>query len=552
MIVKNPILFFLLHTSIAQSLFQILKKLLLLFFISLCMNGQSQPSFSPIEWEHKFPGSNGKVIKMDFDGNLLVVGRAAYGSIIAKIDTSGNIIWQDICNDQFYLLHDMDIDSIGNVYFTGYIYDTTLSITGNPFLIKYNSLGIRQWVKVIESGKAFKIKVFNENHIYITGIRDSTYINPPVLWRAFTACFDSSGNRSWYFLDSSNYETNSYIIELDKSGNSYIAGYTACCLPGYDFFVTKLDINGTMIWSNNYSNPNINYTTPRFSTIDDSANLYISGIAIVAGGVPYDCLVAKVDSTGNLEWWNFYSQNFGTNKKEYTSDLLCDKNGNLYVAGYIQDFTFSPMRQDGFIAKFTSSGQLSWTYIYNKSNNASADFLGCISLINDSIVIGAGSGIYSATGGGLVVLALNTSGQFLTKLETDGVFTAIDVVKNNSSLYFNGTRIDNSLAGTAYDSMMVFKVNYFANTLLIHEFSKEQILSVYPNPFSQKIKITVSAKSPIKSIKLFNYTGKLAHTDIVNDSSMQLNCAFLPSGLYLLEVTDSEGNVNRKKLLKSD
>lgn len=529
-----------------------MKKIFLLFLLSLTFYSFSQPAFSPLVWQHKFPDSRGMVIKKDFDGNLLAAGRSLWGgTIITKHDSSGNLLWEEISNDQYYLLHDMDIDSDGSVYFTGYIYDTTLSITGNPFLIKYNSLGVRQWVRVIESGKAYKIKVFNNKHIYIAGIRDSTFIIPGAI-RAFAACFDSSGNRSWYHLDSSNYETNGSILEIDKFGNAYMGGPATCCLPGYDFFVTKLDSNGIKKWSFNYPDPNINYFEPDVSTIDDSANIYISGGAVVSGGVPYDCLIAKLDSSGNLKWWNYYSRNFGTNEWEFTTDLLGDKYGNLYVTGFIEDFTFLPMRQDGFIAKFTSTGQLSWAYIYNGSNNASADFLGCISSINDSIIIGAGSGIYSATGGGLVILALDTSGQLLTKLETNGVFSAIDVVKSTSSFYFTGTRIDNSSIGTAYDSMMVFRVDYFENTLSMHEFLTRQELKVYPNPFSQKIKIEVSHQSHIKSVKLFNSIGRLVHSDIVNDSSLQLNCAFLPSGLYLLEVTDSEGNVKRKKLLKTD
>ena len=142
-----------------------MKKIFLFFLLSLTFYSFSQPAISPIQWEHQFSNSRGRVIKKDFEGNLLVVGRAAFGTIIAKFDTSGNLLWQEISNDQYYLLHDMDIDSDGSVYFTGYIFDTTLTITGNPFLIKYNSFGVRQWVRVIESGKAFKIKVFNNKHI---------------------------------------------------------------------------------------------------------------------------------------------------------------------------------------------------------------------------------------------------------------------------------------------------------------------------------------------------------------------------------------------------
>lgn len=527
-----------------------MKNICLLFLLSLTFNSFAQPVISPIQWEHQFFNSRGRVIKRDFEGNLLAAGRAAFGTIIAKFDTSGNLLWQEISNDHYYLLHDMDIDSDGSVYFTGYIFDTTLTITGNPFLIKYNSLGVRQWVRVIESGKAFKIKVFNNKHIYIAGIRDSTNIFPGAV-RAFVACFDSSGNRSWYHLDSSNYETNGYILEIDKSGNAYMGGFSGCCLPGYDFFVTKLDSNGAKIWSNNYPDTNIYYTVPQYSTIDDSANIYISGIATIAGGVPYDCLVAKVDSSGNLKWWSSYARNLGNNEWEKPQNLISDKHGNLYAIGYIEDYTFSPIRQDAFILKYTSTGQLRWDYIYNNNNTNSSDYLSSFIVVNDSVLVAAGSGIYSNTGGGLVVVALDTSGQLLTKLETNDFFAALDVVRSNSSFYFTGVRIDSGTFG-AFDSMTVFRVDYLSNTLSINAFFSSQKLSVYPNPFSQKLNITISDKNQIRSIKLYNSTGSLVYSDIVNDSSLQLNCAFLPSGLYLLEVMGSEGIVDRKKLMKTN
>jgi len=531
--------------------YQRMKKACLLLLLLITFYSFSQPAFSPLVWQHKIPDSRGMVIKKDFEGNLLAAGRSLWGgTIITKHDTSGNLLWQEISNDQYYLLHDMDIDSDGSVYFTGYVYDTTLSTTGNPFLIKYNSFGVRQWVRVIESGKAFKIKVSNNKHIYIAGIRDSiSFIGGGI--RAFTACFDSSGNRSWYHLDSSNYETNGSILEIDKSGNAYMGGYSACCLPGYDFFVTKLDSNGVKIWSNNYPDPNINFTAPQFSTIDDSANIYISGIATIAGGVPYDCLVAKVDSSGNLKWWNYYTQNFGTNEKEYTSDLIFDKHGNLYLTGGIEDFTFLPMRQYGFTVKFNKNGVQDWVYIYNGNlNNASG--LHSIISYDDTTLIVAGTCYFSATDIRFALMVLDTMGNLKTKSETSGINYTTDVVKSNSSFYFTGTLYDTSSAGTAYDSMLVFRVNYIANTLYIPELLTGKILNVYPNPFNQKLNIIISDKSQIKRIKLYNCTGRLVYSDIANNSSLQLNCAFLQSGLYILEVMDAGGNVYYKKLMKTD
>ena len=201
--------------------------------------------------------------------------------------------------------------------------------------------------------------------------------------------------------------------------------------------------------------------------------------------------------------------------------------------------------------KYNNKGQKCWSYTYNGTANT-YDLLYCLDFINDSTLIAAGSGTYSATSGGFLALAFDSAGNLKTKLEVSSFIHPHDVTISNSSLYFTGTRWDTSGAGTAYDSMKVFRVDYFANTLSIDEFLIRQKLSVFPNPFSQKLNITISDKNPIKRIKLFNSIGRLVYSDIVNDSSLQINCAFLLSGLYLIEVTDSVGNVNRKKLLKTD
>jgi len=73
-------------------------------------------------------------------------------------------------------------------------------------------------------------------------------------------------------------------------------------------------------------------------------------------GMSYDFL-AKFDTNGNLKW----SKSFGTSGNDSGLNVTVDKNGNIYVTGYIEN-EFNGHKhaggRDAFIFKYHTDGNL--------------------------------------------------------------------------------------------------------------------------------------------------------------------------------------------------
>lgn len=73
-------------------------------------------------------------------------------------------------------------------------------------------------------------------------------------------------------------------------------------------------------------------------------------------------------------------------------------------------------------------------------------------------------------------------------------------------------------------------------------------LSIFPNPFIDKIRLT--SDSSIDALKIYNAQGAVMFERPVNNVSQEVDISFLNSGVYLFEVSFKEGTVLSKKLVK--
>lgn len=137
---------------------------------------------------------------------------------------------------------------------------------------------------------------------------------------------------------------------------------------------------------------------PKYSKIDYNDNLFIlssyadtiyNPLTISRGN--RDLLVSKISSSGILLW----SRSIGCINLDVAGGLTVDNDGNVYVTGYF--FNAPVYFHDGtvlsnsgsadiFLAKYTSDGDLIWTYSIGKSapNQASLDL---INIRNEQLVL---------------------------------------------------------------------------------------------------------------------------------------------------------------------
>ncbi len=330
-------------------------------------------------------------IKSDQEGNVYLIGRfyqtanifginltdtaEYYVGFYAKLNSNG------ICQWAYKLPHrvgfrDIEIASSEEIYIVGDVslmnatVGNDLILSGHNFISKIKPDGSIQWAKPIAMSTFCKfLRKDNYGNYIIAGqLTGSAFvgkdINPLYLnghspGDIFIAKLDSNFNAVWAKLGSS-YGGNLNGLELDNSGNAYIAGTLGYYLvfggqyiqtSGSNMFLLKVNANGNLLWIKNSEllNPNIIALNECYGlTVDQVGNSYVTGginndttqfdsFVITKLGSPY---VFKYDTDGNLLW--------GLNREIIQADqdvvpisyagagkAICnDKDGNILIAGY--------------------------------------------------------------------------------------------------------------------------------------------------------------------------------------------------------------------------
>ncbi|MCO6451000.1 MAG: DNRLRE domain-containing protein [Caldilineales bacterium] len=189
------------------------------------------------------------------------------------------------------------------------------------------------------------------------------------------------GALTWNTFQGGSGSDNNNAVAVDSSGNVYAVGKSNAAwgspvrayAGGDDASIIKLDSNGNLLWHtflggntgllNDYANGVV---------VDNSGNVYVTGQSVASWGSPlrafagdWDAYVAKLNAaTGALLWHTF----LGGTGYDNGRDIAVDSSGNVYVSGYsgatwgspVRAFTVSGTNSDGFAAKLTSAGALTW------------------------------------------------------------------------------------------------------------------------------------------------------------------------------------------------
>ena len=374
----------------------------------------------------------GLALAADSSGNVYVAGSsyATWGSPVqafsgsrnafaAKLDTSGNLVWNTFVGGTGDQGTAIALDSSGNVYVAGFSGTTWGSPVrafagsggySNAFAAKLDSSGNLVWNTFLggttSGDQGYAIALDSSGNVYVAGFSGTTWGSPVRAFAggtidAFVAKLNSSGNLVWNtFLGGAVLGDWGFAIALDSSGNVYVAGKSdstwgspvRAYSVGGAAFVAKLDSSGNLVWNTFLGNGG-GYAI----ALDGSGNVYVAGISTATWGSPVrtysgseDAFAAKLDTSGNLVWNTF----LGSSSTDYGYAIALDSSGNVYVAGTSTATWGSPVRafteasNDAFEAKLDSSGNL-----------VSNTFLGDDG-VGDAIALDSNRNVYVAGGGG--------------------------------------------------------------------------------------------------------------------------------------------------------
>lgn len=112
---------------------------------------------------------------------------------------------------------------------------------------------------------------------------------------------------------------------------------------------------------------------------------------------------------------------------------------------------------------------------------------------------------------------------------------------------------DNFLRLSIINAVQVEAIYHSQNTVSIPQINQQHsVLSVYPNPASDKLFIRDSENTRSLSVKMTNLLGQEVMYKMLNNNESELDILHLDNGVYLLRIYDEHGFIiHSEKLIKN-
>jgi hypothetical protein len=415
-------------------------------------------------------------------------------------------------------------------------HETTIN---DGFLVKFNSNGVRQWGTYFE-GNGNACTTDDSGNIYIVGLTNSTSgiatagAHQTVMsgsGDAFLVKFNSSGVKQWgtYFGGASSGASGmekGISCATDALGNVYMVGQTPSTSGiattgahqtiygggSCDAFLVKFNSSGVMQWGTYYGGAgvDIGYSC----ATDATGNVYLagdtqqeflpasSGMTTIGahqsayGGGYSDGFLVKFDSNGLRQWGTYY----GGSLLDVSFSCATDASGNVYMSGNTQSsagIATSGAHQttlnDAFLVSFNSSGvRQSGTYYGGIKNVCTSD----------------ASGNVYMTG--------------YTQSNSDIATAGAHQTANGNNGYSDA-----------------FLVKFSGISMGINETINDKLFSIYPNPTQSIVNVKADTKLIGAVYNIYDNTGKVVLSGKINTENTSVDLEKLAAGIYLFSIREN-------------
>jgi hypothetical protein len=301
------------------------------------------------------------------DGFALLGSTFSFGNGAAwlvKTDADGNLQWnKTVAGDPFIQTLDggfafvgTNASSIDGYIPVGYLPDGFWS---HVCLVKTDADGNMEWNQTFDE----EVGCYHGSSLVQT--KDGGYA---LLGNSFSSFGDYDdvlliktdpyGNKEWSRLyNYSEQESGSGLIQTLDEGFAFIRK-TYSPLGGVTgFVVIKTDATGNVKWNQSY--PDLNMAgVSSFAQLSDGG-FVLSGITYSSGEGGADFYLTKLDENGNVEW----SQTYGTQYREFHPSVVPTSDGGFALAGYMVT-NDENILADFLLIKTDSQGNMLWNQTY--------------------------------------------------------------------------------------------------------------------------------------------------------------------------------------------
>jgi len=168
---------------------------------------------------------------------------------------------------------------------------------------------------------------------------------------------DTNGNLLWEKTFGGSHADNAYSMVQTTDGDFVVAGTTENDL-GYDnYWIFKLNANGTLIWDKVFTH---NYSEKPYSIIQTTdGGFAVAGYTLSkSGGMTTDYWILKLDATGKVEWDKALGGYGGYDDIDVAKSIVQTPDGGFVVAGYTD--SKGAGGNDFWVVKLTHAGVLEW------------------------------------------------------------------------------------------------------------------------------------------------------------------------------------------------
>lgn len=514
------------------------------------------------QWVQRYDGPNqrndiGYKVSADDSGNVYVLGTTVPTSsqadiILIKYNSAGVqqwlkvYGWSDSTNE---VPASMIIDNSGNICIV-------VGASGGQDIgtLKYNAAGTFLWSKKIlnfnpGSASPSSIAVDNSNNIYVSG-RIQTISNPnndAIIIKYNPATGDTVWSKR--INGSANGQDGAQQIIIDNSNNIYVSGSMNIGGSIQDAFTAKYSSSGTLLWLQIYNSSYNLADALVYVDLDNAGNFYACGLSYSPAG-DADWITVKYNNSGVFQWDRRYN---GTqNAADVCSDIEIDSEGNVFVTGYIQRIGSPPF--DALTIKYNSNGDSLWVAPYGSGGSQIPRRL----LLDNSGIyvctpdLGSGTDYaiikYSYSGAQLWVQHYNNI--------TNGEDNPLDIALDNSgNLYITGSSQSN-LTSNGYDIATLKYSQLTGVTPVLTEMPTVYSLRQnYPNPFNPEtiIGFTITSHTTVK-LNVYDALGRKIETlvnDVLNAGvyEVKFNALKYSTGVYYYRLEAGDFSGTRKMIL---